>query len=74
MAKKLNLKITGDRTMHCPGCSSSVEFSLKMLPGVGQVNADVESQVIEVELISDETGIEQVMASLDMIGYETAPV
>ena len=57
--------------MHCAGCNTSVEFNLKMLPGVGEVKADADTQEIKVELTSGETGIEQLITSLAMIGYQT---
>ena len=71
MTKSVNLKIVGDYKMHCAGCNTSVEFNLKMLPGVGEVKADADTQEIKVELTSGETGIEQLITSLAMIGYQT---
>ena len=72
MSKNVNLKVVGDYKMHCAGCNTSVEFNLKMLPGVGQVKADSDTQEIQIELLSEETNVEQLISSLDMIGYETA--
>ncbi len=72
MSKSLNLKVVGARTMHCAGCSRAVEFTLKMLPGVGLVEADSKSQEIRIEHSSNESSVENIISSLAMIGYETS--
>ncbi len=69
-AKKLKLKVTGERTIHCAGCERSLKFTLENLPGVREVEADHEKQLIEVTLVSDETDLEKVKAELEWIGYE----
>lgn len=68
--KKLKLKVTGERTIHCAGCERTVKFTLENLPDVRDVDADHEKQLIELTLVSDETDLEKVKAELDWIGYE----
>jgi len=68
--KKLKLKVTGERTIHCAGCERSLEFTLKNIPGVREVEADHEKQLINVTLVSDETNLEKIKTELDWIGYE----
>ena len=68
--KKLMLKVTGDRTIHCAGCERSVKFTLESLPGVREAEADHEKQLIDVTLVSDEANLEKIRAELDWIGYE----
>lgn len=72
--KKLKLKVTGERTIHCAGCERSVKSTLENLPGVREAEADHEKQLIEVTLVSDETDLEKVKAQLDWIGYEVEVV
>lgn len=68
--KNIKLKVIGERTMHCGGCASTVQFTLSQLPGVREVNANFKTQNIEVVLTSDETDLEKVKAELDWIGYQ----
>jgi len=71
---KITLKIVGERTMHCGGCENGVRFSLSQLPGVEQVNPDRITQLVEVSLSSEETGIEQLKAQLEYLGYQAETV
>ena len=70
MSKTLNLKVVGEHTMHCAGCERSVTFALSQLPGVEEVKADWQEQVIEVDLSSDEVDLEKIKTELDWISYE----
>lgn len=68
--QRLRLKVVGDRTIHCAGCESTIEFTLSKLPGVTRVSADRERQEIELELADGEPELDQVEAELEWIGYE----
>ncbi|MBW8012186.1 MAG: heavy-metal-associated domain-containing protein [Chloroflexi bacterium] len=70
MSKTLKLKVVGDHTMHCAGCERSVTFTLAQLSGVEEVKADWNTQVIQVDLSSDEVDLEKIKTELDWIGYE----
>ncbi len=74
MAEKYTLKVVGSQTMHCAGCQSTVETTLKRLPGVQQVRANFKSQLIELELDPDRSDLEKVKAELDWIGYQVVIV
>lgn len=66
----LKLKVVGDHTMHCAGCERSVTSTLSQLSGVEEVKADWNTQVIQVDLSSDEVDLEKIKTELDWIGYE----
>jgi Cu+-exporting ATPase len=68
--KRIRMQVVGENTLHCSGCESTVEFALRKLPGVTSINADHKEQLIEVELNTDETSIDQIEDSLEWIGYE----
>lgn len=68
--RRIKLKVVGENSLHCSGCESTVEFTLRRLPGVFQVKADHHEQTIHVEVGSDELELEQIEASLDWIGYQ----
>lgn len=70
MNKTLVLKVVGEHTMHCVGCERSVIFALSQLPGVEQVKADWKKQIIQVDLYSETSNLEELKAELDWIGYE----
>jgi copper chaperone CopZ len=67
---KIMLKIVGDHQMSCGGCEGNVRRALSMLPGVTEVAADRNTQLVEVSLSSDQIGFEQLKEQLDTIGYE----
>lgn len=68
------LKVTGEQTMHCGGCERTVQFALKQLPGVRQVEASHKSQLIELTFDSQAIDLKQVQQELDWIGYQVAEV
>ena len=70
---KVTMKIVGDHKMNCGGCEGNVRNTLSQLPGVAEVLADKNTQLVEVKLASDETGFEQLKAKLETIGYVAEP-
>ena len=60
--------VAGERTMHCGGCSQSVEFALSRLPEVHQVKADFRTQRIEVET-SDQADLQPIVNQLRELDY-----
>ena len=66
----IELKVVGERTLHCAGCEQTAEFALSRMPGVKSVKADHKAQTIQVSLAPDETDLEKVKAELEWIGYE----
>ena len=70
MSKKNSLKIVGERTMNCGGCEGNVKFALSQIPGVGEVNPDRNTQMVEVSLSSDDVNPDTMKAALTEIGYQ----
>ena len=70
MSQKATFKIVGDRTIHCNGCESSLQHNLSQLEGVSQVTASRDSQMVEVDYLSDQIDVEKIKAQLDWIGYQ----
>jgi len=66
----VTLKVVGDRTIHCGGCENTIKVSISRIPGVEQVNADRDSQLIKFELPPGEAELALVKAELETIGYE----
>ncbi|MDH5507315.1 MAG: heavy-metal-associated domain-containing protein [Anaerolineae bacterium] len=74
MSENLKFKVTGDRRMNCGGCENGVKSTLKQLPGVIEVLADRNTQMIEVSLESGEPGADALISQLSAIGYQVEPV
>jgi copper chaperone CopZ len=68
--QEVTLKVVGDRTIHCGGCENTVQVSLSRIPGVEQVQADRNSQLIQFELSPGKAELALVKAELETIGYE----
>ncbi len=68
--QNVKLKVIGERTIHCGGCENTVQTTLSRLPGVAQVKADRDSQLIEFQFAPGESELDQVKSELEMIGYE----
>ncbi|MCH7566720.1 MAG: heavy-metal-associated domain-containing protein [Nitrospirae bacterium] len=68
--KRVELKVVGERTIHCSGCESTVKFTLSQNPGLKEIEADHQTQVIQFEFDPEITDLETVKADLEWIGYE----
>lgn len=68
MTNPLKIKITGEKTMNCGGCTGNVEFGLKQIAGVDEVRADRESQTVEVYYDS-EISMDAIKAEMTDLGY-----
>lgn len=64
------LKVTGEQTMHCGGCESTVKFTLKQLPGVQDVKASHKTQLIKLTLDPQRADLERIQQELGWIGYQ----
>ena len=69
-AKRVELKVVGDRTIHCSGCESTVKFTLSRIPGLEEIEADHQTQMIQFEFDPEVADLEKVKAELEWIGYE----
>ncbi len=66
----VTLKVVGDRTIHCGGCENTIKVSISRIPGVEQVNADRDSQLIKFSIPTGEAELALVKSELETIGYE----
>ena len=64
------LKVIGEQMMHCGGCEKTVKFTLKQLPGVQQVEANHNSQLINLTFDPQALDMEQIRQELEWIGYQ----
>ena len=67
----INLKVKGEQTIHCNGCTNTIQLALKRLPGVLKVAADPQTQRIDIILKTGETGATAITDTLEQLGYET---
>ena len=68
--QNVTLKVIGDRTIHGGECENTVKLTLSRLPGVEQVKADHNSQLIQFSFTPGSSELAQVRAELELIGYE----
>ena len=66
------LKVVGDQKMHCGGCENTVEFTLKEITGVQQVEADHKTQLIKVVFDPQDIDMGKMQQELVMVGYQVA--
>lgn len=74
MNEKVNFKVVGDKTMNCGGCEGRVQAILSRVPGVGEVIADRNTQLIEVTLAQAKTKVDDLKTALGALGYQVAVV
>lgn len=70
MEKTLTFKVTGDNKMRCGGCTGGVRFALSQVPGVKEVNADFNTQLIEIEIEAERVDANLLVGELEAIGYQ----
>lgn len=73
-SSNLKLEVVGDNIIHCAGCENTIQFSISRLPGVRAVDADRNTQFIEIDLDSDQTSTAAVIAALADIGRDAVEV
>ena len=64
---KVTLKIIGDHQMNCGGCEGNVKFTLSQVPGVTEVSASNQTQLVEVAMNTD-ISVETLQTALLGIG------
>ena len=57
--------------IHCSGCEATIERYLSRLPGVQQVKASEETQLVTVGLDPSQVSAAEVREKLDDLGYTT---
>ena len=55
--------------IHCEGCEATIERFLSRVPGVQDVKASEEAQVVQVTWDPDTIDADRVRAELDGLGY-----
>lgn len=68
------LKVIGSRTMHCGGCANTVEFVLRELSGVQQVDANHKTQEIALTYDPERVDLEQVRHELRQLDYQVEQI
>jgi copper chaperone CopZ len=66
---KVTLKIIGDHQMNCGGCEGNVKYTLSQVPGVTEVSASNQTQLVEVAS-NTEISVETLQTALLGIGYQ----
>ena len=56
----------------CGGCANSISHKLEAIPGVEKVSVDVENGMVEIEAPESEELNQQVIESLNSMGYPLA--
>ncbi|MFQ5944377.1 MAG: heavy-metal-associated domain-containing protein [Anaerolineales bacterium] len=69
-SRSIQLKVVGDRTIHCSGCEDAVKFTLSRMAGLEEIEANHRSQLIQFQLDPALTDLEKVREELEWIGYE----
>jgi copper chaperone CopZ len=70
----ITLRVVGGQKMHCGGCENTVQFTLKQLPGVQQVEASHKTQLLKLMFDRQHTDLERIQQELDLIGYQVIEV
>ncbi len=65
----LTLKIIGAHQMNCGGCEGNVKNTLSQVPGVTEVSASNQTQLVEVAM-DTEISLETLQDALLGIGYQ----
>lgn len=73
MTMLVEFQVIGGEKIHCSGCETRIGFALRRLPGVRDVRASAETQLIAVSIDPEEVNLERVRARLQELGYEVAP-
>ncbi len=73
--KSITLKLIGEPTMHCGGCARSIQYAIRRVPGVRQVEADHKTQQIDLTFDAERMNLELVRQKLDWVGgYQVAKI
>ena len=66
---KVTLKIVGDHQMNCGGCEGNVKNAISKVPGVTEVSASNQTQLVEIASTTD-ISIDVFQTALLGIGYQ----
>ena len=69
MEKNITLNVVG---MTCGHCKAAVTGALKELPGVDEVNVDLETGKVDVSFDSDKVNIDEMKEAIEDQGYDIA--
>lgn len=74
MSEKIEIQITGERTMNCMGCENGVKMGLSSVPGVITVSPDRETQKVLVQVEDSGPSAEALITNMEDLGYEASVV
>lgn len=60
--------------MHCGSCALLIDDALEDLPGIISTQTSVKSARTAVDLDPDQTGVQEVVATITELGYQAVPV
>lgn len=69
MPHTVELTVSGEQTIHCTSCEQRIERALRLLTGVHEVRASMETQVV-VATIHSQVAPERLRDTLRDLGYE----
>lgn len=69
--EKAELKVVGERTIHCDGCERTIERGLSQIPGVVRVEPSHETQRIQLTLDDQRASLESIQMRLRELGWES---
>lgn len=69
--EKIELKVVGERTIHCNGCERTIERDLSQVPGVVRVEPSHETQRIQLALDDERISLEAVQKRLRELGWKS---
>ncbi len=70
MAETAHYTVIGEQKIHCAGCEERIMNALRRLPGVQDVQASHETQLVAVTFDPARVTPESVRAKLAQLGYQ----
>ena len=68
------LKIVGENQLDCGMCENTLRFALRQLPGVQQVQASCNTQLIKIVFNLELISLDHIQQELAEMGYEVAEI
>lgn len=72
MTTTAEFTVVGEEKIHCEGCEQRVDRALKRLAGVREVEANHQSQRVEVQFDPSRLGAGDLQQRLELLGYEVS--